>query len=455
MSSPLPGDIQLPPSPRWPQFAQNVAYLTVGRWFMTKMTKRYGSAFTMRIPVFGPTVTITDPALAKELFQQPSDAVQGVDANLGLVLGAGSTFGLQGQKHRAHRKLILPQFHGNRMRAHAGLIEQEALQEIGSWPEGREFPVLPSTLLITLNSILRAVFGAEGPELNTLRALLPKMVKAGQRFAIMPWLRQDWGRWSPWGRIMLMRTQFDGIVGSLIDKALADPDLDQRTDVLSLLVQARYDDGTPMSRNDITDELLTLAVAGHETTATELAWAIERLRRHPDVLTRLSADIDAGGSDLLHATVQEVLRTRPVIDGSARKVVAPSIKLGPWVIPRGYNVAVSISLMHFNDEVYDDATAFKPDRFVGKGPDLYAWLPFGGGNRRCLGAAFADMEMQVVLRTILREFELVPTTARSERWRHKGVAFGPARGGEAVVRRRRGKADLPGEAGSRSGVVAG
>jgi cytochrome P450 len=401
------------------------------------MIKKYGTAFTMRIPVFGPTVTIADPALAKALFQQLGDATQGVDANLGQVLGAGSTFGLQGEKHHAHRKLILPQFHGNRMRAHEGLIEQEVLQEVSSWPEGREFPVLPSTLRITLNSILRAVFGADGPELDALRDLMPPMVKAGQRLAILPWLRRDWGPWSPWGRCLVMRAEFDRIVGSLIDKASADPCADQRTDVLALLIQARYDDGTPMSRSDICDELLTLAVAGHETTATELAWAVERLRRHPDVLRRLTAEIDEGKSDLLRATVQEVLRTRPVIDGSARKVVAPSIQLGPWVIPRGYNVAVSISLMHFNEHVYDDATAFKPDRFVDKGPDPYAWLPFGGGSRRCLGAAFADMEMQVVLRTILKQFEVTPTNSPAERWRYKGVAFGPSGGGKIVVHRRR------------------
>ncbi|MDT5070619.1 MAG: cytochrome family, partial [Mycobacterium sp.] len=366
MNSPVPEDIRLPPTPRWPQFAQNIAYLTAGRWFLTRMTKRYGTAFTMRIPVFGPTVTVTDPVLAKALFQQPGDAVKGVDANLGLVLGAGSTFGLQGEKQHAHRKLILPQFHGNRMRAHDELIEQEVLREVSSWPEGREFPVLPSTLRITLHSILRTVFGAEGPELRALLSLMPRLVSAGERFAILPWLRRDWGKWSPWGRVVLMRKQFDQIVGSLIDSALADPNLDQRVDVLSLLLQARYDDGTPMSRSDVCDELLTLVVAGHETTANELAWAFERLRRHPDVLRRLTAEVDEGGSSLLRATVQEVLRTRPVIDGSARKVVAPSIALGPWRIPRGYNVAVSISLMHFNELVYEDARAFKPDRFVGK-----------------------------------------------------------------------------------------
>jgi cytochrome P450 len=427
----------LPPGPRWPQFAVAVAYLTAGRQLMRSMNKRFGTAFTMRLPVFGPTVTVTDPALAKELFQQPSDAVQGVDANLGLLLGPGSTFGLQGGKHRRHRKLLLPPFHGRRMRAYEDLIEQETLEAIAEWPEGREFPVLPSTMQITLNTILRAVLGAEGAEFDALRSLMPRIVKVGQRLAYLPWLRHDLGPWSPYGRWLVMRAELDGLIGSLIDKALADPALDQRTDVLALLLQARYDDGTGMSHSDITDELFTLVVAGHETTATELAWAVERLRRHPDVLARLVDEVDAGESALLQATVHEVLRTRPVIHGSARKVVAPSIAIGPWVIPRGYTVAVNICLNHLNEQVYENAASFSPDRFLGQNPDLYSWVPFGGGNRRCLGAAFANMEMQVVLRTILREFQVVPTTSRSERWNSKGVAFGPARGGRAVVYSRR------------------
>ena len=266
---------------------------------------------------------------------------------------------------------------------------------------------------------------------------MPKVVKLGQRLAFLPSLRHDLGSWSPWGRFLAMRAELDDIIASLLDSALADPALDRRTDVLSLLAQARYDDGTAMARTDIADELFTLVVAGHETTATYLACAVERLRRHPDILLRLVDEIDAGESALLRATVLEVLRTRPVIDGSARQVVAPSISLGPWVIPHGYNVAVSIGLTHLNEQVYDDAVSFKPDRFLGTNPDLYSWIPFGGGNRRCPGAAFANMEMEVALRTILREFEIVPTTARSERWQNKGVSVGPADGGRVMVFRRR------------------
>jgi cytochrome P450 family 138 len=434
-------DIRLPPGPRWPQFVQDAVYLTRGRWLLERFAKRFGTAYTIRLPVFGPTVVISDPALGKELFHQPTDAVRGVDQSLGLVLGSGSMFGLQGEEHRRHRKLLLPPFHGKRMRAYEGLIEAETLEEISSWPEGREFPVIPSTMRITLNTILRAVFGAEGAELDELRELLPRVVASGTRLALLPLLHRDVGRWSPWRRFMVMRHELDDIIGSLTARALADPALEQRSDILSLLLQARYDDGTAMPHSEIADELFTLMVAGFETTATSLAWSVERLRRHPDVLERLAEEIDAGESALLDATIYEVLRTRPVIDGVGRQVVAPAITLGPWVIPRGYTVTVNAGLMHLNDSVYGDAAAFKPERFLGVNPDMYAWVPFGGGTRRCPGAAFAHMEMTVVLRTILREFRLVPTTFRAERRRSRGgVVFAPADGGRVVVYRRGGDA---------------
>ncbi|MBE1547935.1 hypothetical protein GGC64_001943 [Mycobacterium sp. OAS707] len=439
---------RVPPGPRWPKFIQAIAYLTVAGPVMKAMTKRYGSAFTMHLPVVGPTVTVTDRELAKALFAQPPDAVRGVDANLGVMLGPGSSFGLEGDKHRQHRKLLLPQFHGKRMRAYEGLIEQETLAEIANWPADQEFSVLDSTLTITLNTILRALFGAAGEELEALRKLMPPLVKVGQRMPFVPWLRHDFGPWSPWVRFKSMRKELDGIIETQIAKALADPAIEQRTDVLSALLLARYDDGTPMSRSDITDELFTLVVAGHETTATSLAWSLERLRRHPDVVARLVDEIEAGESRLLQATIYEVLRTRPVIASTARQVIAPSIALGPWVIPRGYTVSVNIYLTHLNEQLYQQAEAFDPDRFLDAAIDLYSWIPFGGGNRRCPGAAFAHMEMEVVLRTILREYELVPTSAPGERWQSKGVAFGPAHGARVVVRRRRRTAAAGGEASS-------
>jgi cytochrome P450 len=202
------------------------------------------------------------------------------------------------------------------------------------------------------------------------------------------------------------------------------------------MLQSRYDDGVAMSREEISDQLLTLLTAGHETTATTLAWAVERLRRHPAVLRRLTDEADTGGSQLREATILEIQRVRPVIDGTVRKVRAPGLRLGRWTLPEGQVVLVSIYLIHRDETLFPNARSFDPDRFVGARPDTYQWIPFGGGVRRCIGAAFANMEMNVVLRTMLRDFTLEPTSERGERWHYRGVAFCPAQGGRAVVRRR-------------------
>jgi cytochrome P450 len=403
---------------------------------MHALYDRFGTAFSLRLPFYGPAVVISDPALVRELFRQPTNAVRGAEPNLGLVLGPGSSFGLQGDKHLRHRKLLLPQFHGDRMRAYEALIEAETLDETSKWPQGEEFPVRESMMRITLNTILRGIFGADGVELDALRSLMPRMIKLGSKLVLVPALQRDLGRWSPWHRLMTMRRELDAIFERLIARAEANPAGAERTDVLSFMLQARYDDGTPMSHRDIGDELFTLVVAGHETTATSLTWAIERLQRHPDLLARLVDEIDCGDSALLQATVHEVLRTRPIIDSVSREVIAPSIGLGPWVIPRGHIVSVNIGLVHENEAVYADAKAFNPDRFLGANPGMYSWVPFGGGTRRCPGAAFANMEMMVVLRTILREFSLMPTEVPDELRQSRGVVFGPSRDGRAVVCRR-------------------
>ena len=307
---------------------------------------------------------------------------------------------------------------------------------MAAWPEGHEFATLGPMMRITLNAILRAVFGAEGAELAELRTLLPAMVKLGSRLVALPIPRTDLGRWSPWGRAHAYRREYDAIIDRLIAAAQQDPRLDERDDVLALMLQSRHDDGSAMSRDEISDQLLTLLTAGHETTSTTLAWAVERLRRHPAVLRRLADEVDAGGSQLREATILEVQRVRPVIDATLRKVRAPGLRLGRWMLPQGQVVLISIYLIHRDETLFPDAGSFRPDRFVGSKPDTYQWIPFGGGTRRCIGAAFAQMEMNVVLRTLLRDFTLEPTRERGERWHSRGVAYCPAQGGRAVVHRR-------------------
>jgi hypothetical protein len=388
------------------------------------------------MPVFGRTLVLSDPREVKQLFQTSPELADTIDANLGSVLGPGSMFAIEGQEHRRQRKLLTPPFHGRRLKVYEELIEREAVQEMATWPDGREFPTMDSMMRITLNAILRAVFGADGAELDELRDLLPRIVTLGSKLAVMPVPRDLPGRYAPWTRFRAQRAEYDAIVDRLIDQALGDPDLDGRQDVLAMMLQARYDDGTAMSRSDVADQLLTMLSAGHETTATTLAWTVERLRRHPDVLRRLVDEGDAGGSELREAALIEIQRVRPVIDLTARQVRAETLTLGRWTLPRGQTVLVSIALMHDAEELFPNAATFDPNRFVGARPDTYGWIPFGGGVRRCIGAAFATMELNVVLRTLLRDFTLVPTDQPDERWHSRGVAIAPGRKGLAVVHRR-------------------
>ncbi|MEU1960781.1 cytochrome P450 [Nocardia sp. NPDC019304] len=428
--------VRLPDGPSTPPIVQNLQVLTGRTRTWRRLHDRYGSAFTIHMPRFGRAVVLADPAEIKALFTTSADLVDNIDVNLGQFLGPGSLFALSGAEHRKQRKLLTPPFHGRRLTVYEALIEDEAVREMSSWPSGREFATMDSMMRITLNVILRAVFGAEGAEFEELRRLLPELVLIASALAAVPVPQRTLGRFGPWARFAAHRRRYDEIVGQLIDRAAAENRIDERDDVLAMMLQARYDDGSAMSRGEIADELLTLLTAGHETTATTLAWTIERLRRHPDVLRRLVAEADAGGSQLREATLLEVQRVRPVIDATFRQVRAETVQLGRWTLPRGQKIVANIRLMHDNEELFPDARAFHPDRFVGVRPGTFSWIPFGGGSRRCIGAAFATLEMNVVLRTLLRDFTLEPTTARDERTHFRGVALVPAQKGRAVVHRR-------------------
>ncbi|MEU8637275.1 cytochrome P450 [Amycolatopsis sp. NPDC048633] len=417
--------VTLPPGPSAPRAVQGAYALTQPLRGMRRLKERYGDAFTVNVPIFGHAVVLSDPAEIKQLFTSGPDLVDNLEVNLGRVLGPHSMFALSGDEHKRQRKLLVPPFHGRRLATYEKIVEEETLRELKSWPDGEAFATLPSMMRITLNAILRAVFGAEGTEFAELRALLPPFVTLGSRLALAPISKK--GRFNPWRRFERMRREYDAIVDRLIAQARPDGD-----DVLAMMLQTRYDDGSGLSRDEIADQLLTLLTAGHETTATTLAWAVERLRRHPALLAELRED----DRKLLEATILEVQRTRPVIDLTARQVKQDGYQLGRWTLPKGYAVLVSIALIHDDDAVFPRAATFDPHRFEGARPDLYQWIPFGGGTRRCLGAAFATMEMTVVLRTLLRDFDLVPTAERGERWHSRGVAYAPAKGGRAIVRRR-------------------
>ncbi len=433
--------VRLPPGPRIPKIVLGLAFVTARHRAVAAVGRRYGGAFTVDLPIFGETVVISDRALIKDLFTTSGELV-GRASSLGTVLGPGSTFSLDGDEHRQRRKLLVPPFHGKRMAGYEAIVEEEVLREADTWPEGSEFETLQPMMRITLNAILRTVFGAQGSAFDELRQLLPPMVPLASRIAVLPPIvRHDLGPWSPWGRVQRYRRRYDEIIASLIAEARADPALGERNDVLALMLHARHEDGTPISDQHIADELLTLLAAGHETTANTLAWTIERLRRHPQLLSRLTEEVDTGGSELRQATIWEVQRTRPVVEATAR-MARTRIRLGEWVIPENHAVIASITMAHRSERNFADAKAFNPDRFLGTNPDTHTWIPFGGGIRRCIGAAFANMEMNVTLRTLLREFQFGTTDAAGERHHSRGVATAPGRGGRAVVYRRKVRPDL-------------
>ncbi|WP_055477087.1 cytochrome P450 [Gordonia sp. HS-NH1] len=428
------GEAVLPPTTSIPSAIQGLGAVVSRRHFFRHLHDRHGSAFTVNLPVFGPSVVISDAAMARELFTA-GDKVENVQPNLGRILGTGSMFALEGARHRARRKLLTPPLHGKPIRSYEQIVVDEVRAETATWRPGVEFACIEPMMRITLNVILRAVFGAEGTDLDRLRDMIPPMVTVGSRAATVPPLPLPLRPIDPNHRYARRNAEYREYVSGLITKARNDSHLDERTDILAIMLRSTYDDGSPMTDDEIAEELATLLAAGHETTATTLAWALERLRRHPEVVRELGAEVDAGGHDYRHATILEVQRSRPVIDFAGRHVVADHLDLGDWRIPKGYNVLVSIALLHDDSSEFARPEVFDPTRFLGTKPPS-AWLPFGGGTRRCIGAAFATMEMDVTLRTLLEQFELLPTTARAERWFSRGVAYAPSRGGRIAVRPR-------------------
>lgn len=403
---------------------------------MHGMSDRYGDAFSLRVPVYGSIVVVASPKLAKQVFTASPDVLGNIQPNLSRLLGSGSVFALDSDDHRQRRRLLAPPFHGKSIKNYESIIEEETLREIAEWPAGATFPTLPSMMRITLNAILRAVFGAEGAALDELRRIIPPWVTLGSRLATLPKPSRTYGRYSPWGRLAHYRRRYDAVVDRLIDDERSDLNFENRNDVLAMLLRSTYEDGSSMSRKDIGDELLTLLAAGHETTAATLGWAFERLCRHPAVLTALAAEADAQGNELRQATILEVQRHRTVIDAAGRHVHAPSFELGEWSVPRGHTIIVSISRLHADAELFADPDRFDPQRLLHAKPPSFGWLPYGGGARRCVGAVFANMEMDVVLRTVLRHFTIQTTDAPGEKFHSRGVAYTPKDGGRIAVRRR-------------------
>ncbi len=430
-----PRAVKVPPGPRIPKVLQGIAFSVWRRRAVEQWARRYGTVFSLNIPVYGRTVVVADPQLAKQLFMASTEDVGNIQPNLSRLFGSGSVFALDGADHRKRRRLLTPPFHGKSIKNYEQIFTEETLRESANWPEGQAFETLEPMLRITLNAILRAVFGADGARLDELKRIIPPWATLGSRLVALPTPSRTYGRYSPWGRLAEYRRRYDEVVYRLIDEVKVDPNFDNRDDVLALLLRSTHEDGSAMSRKDIGDELLTLLAAGHETTAATLGWFFERISRHPDVLDKLVDEAGTDGNEYRQATILEVQRARTVIDFAGRHVYSPTFELGEWIIPQGYSIVVAISEVHDRPEEFPDPQRFDPQRYIGNRP-TFSWIPFGGGTRRCVGAAFANVEMDVVLRTVLRHFTVDTTTAPDEKAHFRGVAFTPKDGGRIVVHRR-------------------
>jgi cytochrome P450 len=441
----------VPPGPAIPMPLQTLAMMTRQRPYLERCRRRYGPMFSVRINALGRMVVLSDPDLIKHTFKaDPKTLHAGSRSPLRRILGDNSLLGIDEDHHLEQRKLLLPPFKGQRMKAYEPLIEEIAADEIDRFPEGVAFPAAGAFQRITLRAILRAVFGASGARLQQLEELLPPWTEQGQQLSRFPQIQKDLGPWSPWGRFLRLRAKVDAILDTLIDDARRDPALEERSDVLALMVQARRADGSPMTGPEIRDQLVTMLAAGHETTAHTLSWAVERLSRHPDALQRLVDEVDAGGKAYRDATIREVQRMRPVIAFAGRHAIKP-FEVGGYRIPAGVLIGLSAGLTHYDPQLFPQPDRFTPERFLDKLPDTYSWIPFGGGIRRCIGATFAHMELDVVLRVLLERVEIQTTTAPGERWKFKGVAWSPADGGVVTVRRR---ARSAGSSGARTAAAA-
>ena len=427
---------QLPPGPRFPRPVQTVAWLKRPGPFLERARARYGDTFTVRIAQEGEWVMLSDPDAVRQVFTGDPRLLHAGEANTILrpILGSQSILLLDDAAHLAQRKLMLPPFHGERMKRYGDLMTRIAEEEIATWPAGEPLSLAPRMQRLTLEIVLHAVFGIrEAARLDRLRVLLTRMLEVTTKPSGFLWMAtlgpqrvEDLG---------IFRRVMKPIDEALIEEIRArrvDPTVAERDDILSLLVQATHEDGTPMGDRELRDELLTLLVAGHETTATSLSWAMERLLRHPDAWARLQDEVAAGEDAYVDATVKETLRLRPVLPLVLRKLVEP-MEIGGWELPAGVSVAPCIYLMHRRPDLYPDPYAFRPERFLGVTPGTYTWIPFGGGVRRCLGASFALFEMAVLLKTIARKANLrAQSPERPERVQRRAIILSPGAGASVV-----------------------
>jgi cytochrome P450 family 135 len=419
---------------------QAVRYARDPLGFLIDLQRRYGDVFVVSFPYFGRIVYVTDPELVKAVFTGPPAQFHAGEANATVLepaLGPNSVLTLDDEPHMRQRKLLLPPFHGERIHRYGELIREVTLAEMESWPVGEPFALRPHTQRITLSVIMQAVFGVHDEQrLVRFQGLIETFSGRVNAVTAFPILRRHLGRWSPWTRFVRAREALDEFIYEEIAlrRAALEGGGTEGDDVLSLLMAARHDDGSPMSDEELRDELVTVLGAGHETTATALAWAVERLLRTPRVLARLRESIVAGEDEYLDATIKETLRARPVIVDVARKLTSPA-RIGGYELAAGSFVLPAIAALHYREDLFPEPEEFRPERFLEGKADTYVWIPFGGGVRRCIGAAFAEYEMRIVLRTILERAQLSAPDPKPERVKVRNITLAPGRGARVSLDR--------------------
>ncbi len=435
----MPPRATMPPGPKAPAAIQTARWVREPIPFMERCRERYGPRFTMRLMFGPPMVNLTDPDEIKQVFAAPPDVLEPGKGGkvLEAVMGARSVLVLDGDDHLRQRRLMLPAFHGERMAALTGVLEDVSAREIATWPRDEPMQLHARLQGLTLEVILRAVFGLEpGARLDTLRAVLTDYLEEASRpHNMLPALQRDLGPRSPWGRFVRIRARALGLISEEITRRRAAGDADHG-DVLAMLLGATEEDGTPMPDVDIRDELMTLLVAGHETTASQLAWTCERLVRSPAVLARLQTAVDTRDDRYLLATIQEALRCRPVLLFAQPRHVTKPITVGGFDYQPGCALTANVHLVHHDPSIYPDPYTFRPERFLQEGPGTFTWLPFGGGRRRCIGQAFAMLEMRVVLAALLAGADLAAAPgegAQDEPRLRRHITVSPARGARVVL----------------------
>jgi cytochrome P450 len=433
-----PPIVGLPPGPRAPQTIQSIGFLTRNIPMMRRARAKYGQMFSIKLLGFPNFVIISDPELIKQTLTEKPDILHaGTGSPLGAVLGANSLLAIDEDIHLRQRRILLPPFHGERMQAYSGAFKQIADEEMDGWKTGEPIRTLEPMQRITLRAILQTVFGAHDDSLKQLEYLVPRAVELGTRVVLLRFAQRDLGPRSPWGEFLRVRAKSDEILDGLMEEARRDPNLAERTDVMSLLVQATHEDGTPMSDEEIRDQLMTMMIAGHETTAGTLAWAVERLSRNPQVLGKLTESVRAGESEYLGAVFDETLRIRPTVSLAVRSVQRKPYVLGGYELPVETRIGSNPALTHFDPNLFENPLEYRPERFLETRPSNYAYIPFGGGVRRCIGAAFAKMEFNAVMERMLDRFDIEPTTEKFEPWGFRSITFAPGNGGLATFNPRR------------------